>query len=199
MSPAPTPGPGNAPGSVATSPPAPAAAPRPRILADRRVVSSVAGGAALFAACVAWSLSQIGPQRRYRSAIDPPAARAAPDLGQSITTVPPGALAVSLWDDLFPESRPEPEPPPPPRLALELVALLGPAGARRAFVYDADLREYFDLAPGDTAALAADERSFPPRSAEATATDSRPRLLRIDDAGAVFAHAGREVRVELKP
>ncbi len=62
------------------------------------------------------------------------------------------ALTATLRDELFPQPKQSSTAPAPapPKLALELVAILGPPEARRAFVYEAEMQTYAELAPGDS-------------------------------------------------
>lgn len=148
------------------------------------VIAAVLGVSAV---CVWWFCWGAMPERvEYPSAppAPPPSANAGagdtavPPPHGALAGIPPAALAATLWDEP-PAAAAQPEAPPP--LAMELVAVVGRAGDRRAFVFDAAGNAYHELRAGE---------EVPGRKA---------RLLAIDERGAVIEHLGREVRLEIKP
>ncbi len=103
--------------------------------------------------------------------------------------VPPSELlaaatAATLWDELFPAPPPAAVEPPPPTLTVELVAIIGSADRRRAFLFDKATQTYQDLGVGESLASAAGPAA---------------KLTAVGDRHALFDLAGREVRVELTP
>lgn len=94
------------------------------------------------------------------------------------------ATAATLWDELFPAPPPPAVEPPPPTLAVELVAIIGAADRRRAFLFDKATQTYQDLGVGESLAKAG---------------GTAARLTAVGERHALFDLAGREVRVELTP
>lgn len=107
----------------------------------------------------------------------------------SASAVPPSELlaaatAATLWDELFPTPPPAVVEPPPPTLAVELIAIIGAADRRRAFLFDRATQTYQEIGVGDSLAKTG---------------GSAARLTAVGERHALFDLAGREVRVELTP
>lgn len=126
------------------------------------------------------------------------------------SVIPPGALAATLWDELFPAPPPPPPPEAPPKLDLELVAIAttppppppppdpppapGPnpdtrsdlkgsgVATRRAILFRLDLSEIVELGEGE---------SLPGRA--------NVTLIKLADRSATFDVGGRTVTLELRP
>lgn len=118
-----------------------------------------------------------------------PAAGNAPASAESTTSIPPSALAATLWDELFPPPPPPVAEAPLPKLDVELIAIIvappgvsDPSPLRRAVVFRNDLSELIELRVGD-------------------AIPGRPEitLIALTDRAATFDVGGRTVTLELQP
>lgn len=92
-------------------------------------------------------------------------------------TAPAAVWAATLRDELFPE--PLPPPPataPPPPLAIELIAISERSGLRTAFVYDASVKEFVEVALGATLPSGAVLTDLEPYAAVFERGEQRTRL-----------------------
>jgi hypothetical protein len=117
-----------------------------------------------------------------------PEAAASPSPGQGRThatnapasgelTAPAAVWAATLRDELFPEPPAlPPEAAPPPPLAIELIAISERGGLRTAFVYDASVKEFVEVALGGTLPSGAVLTELAPHAAVFERGEQRTRL-----------------------